>query len=158
MCCRFRLVDARRSPQPARAREAAHGQRDAERERVAGVGRNAAGQLGDPAQPELADRLALVLAARASASFPGAFPPLMIEEIDSLAREVGRTWHTRGAFLRRVMPMHVRDNTVASAALIDGAVASRLGPQAPALPRWHQLQDRFSTATRLEAAFWTLAG
>lgn len=45
-----------------------------------------------------------------------------------------------------------------TAALIDGAVASRLGPQAPALPRWHQLQDRFSTATRLEAAFWTLAG
>lgn len=45
-----------------------------------------------------------------------------------------------------------------TAALIDGAVASRLGPQAHALPRWRQLQDRFSTATRLEAAFWTLAG
>lgn len=45
-----------------------------------------------------------------------------------------------------------------TAALIDGAVAARLGPQAVALPRWQQLQDRFSTATRLEAAFWTLAG
>ncbi|WP_336512301.1 hypothetical protein [Paracoccus shandongensis] len=45
-----------------------------------------------------------------------------------------------------------------TAALIDGAVADRLGPQAHALPRWQQLQDRFLTATRLEAAFWTLAG
>lgn len=45
-----------------------------------------------------------------------------------------------------------------TAALIDGAVADRLGPQAHDLPRWRQLQDRFSTATRLEAAFWTLAG
>lgn len=45
-----------------------------------------------------------------------------------------------------------------TAALIDGAVASRLGPQAHALPRWRELQNRFSTATRLEAAFWTLAG
>lgn len=44
-----------------------------------------------------------------------------------------------------------------TAALIDGAVAARLGPEAQALPRWRQLQDRFSTATRLEAAFWTLA-
>jgi thiaminase/transcriptional activator TenA len=44
-----------------------------------------------------------------------------------------------------------------TAALIDSAVASRLGPQAHTLPRWKQLQERFSTATRLEAAFWTLA-
>lgn len=45
-----------------------------------------------------------------------------------------------------------------TAALIDGAVERRLGPDAASLPRWTQLQDRFSTATRLEAAFWTLAG
>ena len=45
-----------------------------------------------------------------------------------------------------------------TAALIDSAVERRLGPDAASLPRWTQLQDRFSTATRLEAAFWTLAG
>lgn len=45
-----------------------------------------------------------------------------------------------------------------TAALIDGAVAARLGPNAAALPRWRQLQHRFSTATQLEAGFWTLAG
>lgn len=45
-----------------------------------------------------------------------------------------------------------------TAALIDNAVESRLGAGARDLPRWAQLQDRFSTATRLEAQFWTLAG
>lgn len=44
------------------------------------------------------------------------------------------------------------------AALIDRAVADRLGPEPWSLPRWTRLQDRFSTATRLEAQFWTLAG
>lgn len=70
----------------------------------------------------LADPLELVLAARATASFPGAFPPLAIEEIDRLAREEGHHWASRGAFLSRVMPVHVRDGTVDRVALIDGSV------------------------------------
>ena len=41
-------------------------------------------------------------------------------------------------------------------ALIDRAVADRLGPAPEALPRWGQLAHRFATATRLEAAFWGL--
>ena len=41
-------------------------------------------------------------------------------------------------------------------ALIDGAVAARLGDAAESLPRWQGLQHRFTTATRLEAAFWGL--
>lgn len=41
-------------------------------------------------------------------------------------------------------------------ALIDGAVAARLGDVPRNLPRWHELADRFATATRLEAAFWGL--
>lgn len=45
-----------------------------------------------------------------------------------------------------------------TAALIDGAVQCRLGLDAPSLPRWVQLQGHFSTATRLEAQFWTVAG
>lgn len=41
-------------------------------------------------------------------------------------------------------------------ALIDGAVARRLGDAPEALPRWDELAERFATATRLEAAFWGL--
>lgn len=70
----------------------------------------------------LADPLELVLAARATASFPGAFPPLTLAEIDRLAMEEGHHWGSRGAFLSRVMPVHVRDGTVESVALIDGSV------------------------------------
>lgn len=79
-------------------------------------------RVADEAAPVLGDRLELVLAARATASFPGAFPPLMLEEIDRLAAAEGREWASRDEFLRRVMPVHVRDGTVDTAALIDGAV------------------------------------
>ena len=41
-------------------------------------------------------------------------------------------------------------------ALIDRAIADRLGPAPETLPRWQQLTQRFATATRLEAAFWGL--
>ncbi len=70
----------------------------------------------------LADILELVLAARATASFPGAFPPLTLAEIDALAATEGHHWATRGAFLSRIMPGHVARGTVGEVALIDGAV------------------------------------
>ncbi|QDL93824.1 thiaminase II (plasmid) [Paroceanicella profunda] len=41
-------------------------------------------------------------------------------------------------------------------ALTDAAIARRLGPGAQELPRWQALTARFSTATRLEAAFWDM--
>lgn len=41
-------------------------------------------------------------------------------------------------------------------ALIDRAVAARLGDTPEALPRWRALERRFVTATRLEVAFWGL--
>ena len=41
-------------------------------------------------------------------------------------------------------------------ALIDGAVAARLGDAPQTLPRWRELAERFGTATRLEAGFWGL--
>ncbi|MDJ0642543.1 MAG: patatin-like protein [Erythrobacter sp.] len=78
------------------------------------VGEAGNGRLGDP--------LELVLAARATASFPGAFPPLQINEIDRLAALEGHHWSSRGAFLSRIMPVHVRDGTIENVALIDGAV------------------------------------
>ena len=78
------------------------------------VGASGNGRLGDP--------LELVLAARATASFPGAFPPLTVSEIDQLAQDQGLSWASRGSFLNRIMPGHVRDGTIAEVALIDGAV------------------------------------
>ncbi len=70
----------------------------------------------------LADPLELVLAARATASFPGAFPPLTLDEIDRLGMAEGHHWATRGAFLSRIMPTHVSEGTVETVALIDGSV------------------------------------
>jgi patatin-related protein len=64
----------------------------------------------------------LVLAARASASFPGAFPPLRIEEIDRLVAEQGAGWPARDAFLARVMPEHARRGELDTVSLIDGSV------------------------------------
>ncbi len=64
----------------------------------------------------------LVFAARATASFPGAFPALQIGEIDRLVSERGDTWPSRDAFTRRIMPEHARRDDVDGVALIDGSV------------------------------------
>ncbi len=42
-------------------------------------------------------------------------------------------------------------------ALIDGALARRLGADWPSLPRAAELSHRFATATRLEVGFWEMA-
>jgi patatin-related protein len=70
----------------------------------------------------LAEPLELIMAARATASFPGAFPPLRLEEIDRLGREHGREWNGRAAFLERIMPVHVAHGNEANVSLIDGSV------------------------------------
>ena len=67
-------------------------------------------------QPEL------LFAARATASFPGAFPPLQLAEIDRLVDEKGAKWPTRQAFTARIMPEHVMLGDVEGVALIDGSV------------------------------------
>lgn len=74
----------------------------------------------------------LVFAARATASFPGAFPPLTVAEIDRLAAERGEAWPGRSAFLQRVMPNRWRRGTLDQAALVDGAVLVNR-PFAPAM-------------------------
>ncbi|MFM7404859.1 MAG: patatin-like protein [Erythrobacter sp.] len=79
-------------------------------------------RVGEGNDTVLADPLELVLAARATASFPGAFPPLMLDEIDALAAAEGHHWASRGAFLSRIMPAHVARGTIGDVALIDGAV------------------------------------
>ncbi|MEL7728415.1 patatin-like protein [Citromicrobium bathyomarinum] len=70
----------------------------------------------------LADPLELTLAARATASFPGAFPPLQVGEIDALADTHERDWSNREAFLRRIMPAHFEAGRVDGVSLIDGSV------------------------------------
>jgi patatin-related protein len=70
----------------------------------------------------LANPLELVFAARSTASFPGAFPPLQLVEIDRLGREHGHEWSTRAQFLQRIMPGHVRRGDAESVSLIDGSV------------------------------------
>lgn len=70
----------------------------------------------------LANRLELTFAARATASFPGAFPPLQLAEIDLLAADKGHEWPDRQSFLERTMPVHVRDGNSETVSLIDGSV------------------------------------
>lgn len=45
---------------------------------------------------------------------------------------------------------------VKAGALTDRAIRRRLGDDPQSTPRWAELSHRFSTATRLEAAFWEL--
>ena len=70
----------------------------------------------------IADPLELTLAARATASFPGAFPALELAEIDELARCEGVTWNGREEFLKRIMPVHQQRGTTGQVSLIDGSV------------------------------------
>ncbi|MEQ1542767.1 MAG: patatin-like protein [Novosphingobium sp.] len=71
---------------------------------------------------ELASPLELVFAARATASFPGAFPALRLAEIDALAAEGGAAWASRAAFVERIMPEHSHRGEAENVALIDGSV------------------------------------
>lgn len=80
----------------------------------------------------------LVLAARATASFPGAFPPLKVDEIDRLTHERGIAWPERDAFLARILPVHAAQGDLESVALIDGSVLVN----APFSQAMQVLQDR----------------
>ena len=64
----------------------------------------------------------LVFAARATASFPGAFPPLQLGEIDALAAERSLAWPDRAGFATRTMPEHARRGDPEAVWLIDGSV------------------------------------
>ncbi len=70
----------------------------------------------------IANPLELTLAARSTASFPGAFPPLKVEEIDRLADMRGMNWEGRSSFLQRIMPAHVADGAAEHVSLVDGSV------------------------------------
>ena len=70
----------------------------------------------------VAHSLELTLAARSTASFPGAFPPLKLDEIDMLADMRSLAWNSKDKFLQRVMPLHVAEDILDSVSLVDGSV------------------------------------
>ena len=70
----------------------------------------------------LAPTCELVFAARATASFPGAFPALQTAEIDNLVEERGEEWQSRTAFFTRIMPNHSKLGDLDGVSLIDGSV------------------------------------
>ncbi|MFC3442289.1 patatin-like protein [Sphingobium rhizovicinum] len=71
---------------------------------------------------DFADAVELVFAARATASFPGAFPPFTVRELDRVLKRRHRGWPTRDAFLARALPRHAARGTAEDAVLIDGSV------------------------------------
>ena len=74
----------------------------------------AGGSLGSDA--------ALTLAGRATASFPGAFPPATVAEIDRVLAGRGEEWPARDADLRQLLPRRHADGTAEDAVMIDGSV------------------------------------
>ena len=69
------------------------------------------------------DLPSLVFAARATASFPGAFPPARIAEIDRMATRRGAPWHGRDKFMRSNFAVYdIAGQDPMATAFIDGSV------------------------------------
>ncbi|WP_420605584.1 patatin-like protein [Novosphingopyxis sp.] len=64
----------------------------------------------------------LIFAARATASFPGAFPPFTVRELDDVLEERGLGWPGRDAFLERILPKQFAAGRAEDTPLIDGSV------------------------------------
>ncbi|MHA6723574.1 patatin-like protein [Sphingomonas sp. RS2018] len=92
----------------------------------------------DHGDGHIGEALELAFAARATSSFPGAFPPAKLSEIDAVAEERSLHWPTRKAFVDRVLPRHAAINGADAAVLIDGSVLAN----APFRPAIDALRDR----------------
>ena len=92
----------------------------------------------DDGDGRLGDAPGLAFAARATCSFPGAFPPTKVGEIDAVLAERGARWSGRKAFLERMLPRHAAVNAAENAVLIDGSVLAN----APFRPAIDALRDR----------------
>ena len=86
----------------------------------------------------LADAAELAFAARATSSFPGAFPPFTVAELDRVLETRGRAWPGRADFLARTLPRARSKEAIAATALIDGSVLAN----APFQPAIAALRDR----------------
>ena len=71
---------------------------------------------------DLADLPELVFAARATASFPGAFPPFSARELDRLLTARNTDWPGRTQFLKRILPQQFAAGVAEDTMLIDGSV------------------------------------
>ena len=94
--------------------------------------------FNDDGDGNLSDAPGLAFAARATSSFPGAFPPLKVGEIDAVLDERKQRWPGRTAFLKRMLPRHAAVGAADSAVLIDGSVLAN----APFRPAIDALRDR----------------
>ena len=86
----------------------------------------------------LADCAGLAFAARATASFPGAFPPFTVTELDGVLAARGTDWPGRDRFLEQALPRHWAAGIAERAVLIDGSVLSN----APFRPAIDALKNR----------------
>lgn len=68
----------------------------------------------------LASNVSLAFAARATSSFPGAFPPLKLAEMDQLVTSRGNVWADRSAFIASAFPKAIAN--VNELTLVDGSV------------------------------------
>ena len=97
----------------------------------------------------LGHRAELTLAARATASFPGAFPPTQVGEIDEVLAARGVSWPGREAFLTRILARRAAAGlSPDGATLIDGSVLNNrpFGPAIEALrhrPAHREVDRRF---------------
>ena len=80
----------------------------------------------------------LAFAARATSSFPGAFPPFTVGELDGVLADRGIAWPERAGFLKRALPRQAAANQVDKAVLIDGSVLAN----APFRPAIDALKER----------------
>ncbi len=104
----------------------------------------------DPGGPrrQLADPAELTFAARATASFPGAFPPFTVKELDAELARRQRLWPGRDAFLRGALPGRETAEAAESTVLIDGSVLAN-APFRPCIealakrPAWREVDRRF---------------
>ncbi len=87
---------------------------------------------------KFADHAELAFAARATSSFPGAYPPFTVAEIDGVLAERQASWPGREAFLERALPRQYAVNAIDKAVLIDGSVLVN----APFRPAIDALRER----------------
>jgi patatin-related protein len=82
------------------------------------IGFTTRGQAGT----DLAAIPELVFASRATASFPGAFPPFCAHELDAQVKARKLEWPSRDIFLQRILPQQFAAGVAADTMLIDGSV------------------------------------
>ncbi|MEO0499735.1 MAG: patatin-like protein [Pseudomonadota bacterium] len=93
----------------------------------------------DPSlERHIADCPSLAFAARATASFPGAFPPFQTRELDAVVAARDLPWDEREPFLSRVFSSRSEQTARDTAALLDGSILNN----APFRPAISALRER----------------